>query len=790
MKPVEATLTIVNEDENEIYFDAAFDEVSFLTATVNQTTIAPGESVSVNLAFAPPTAGKFSTKLPFLINGLYMQSVTVQGEGCDLRVELADPSQQQLSLGSVPHGQSVSRSVGLVNRSRRPVDVSLAEAAERLREKSVLLSFAGGGVESTLRPRETRAIELRFVPDGRITPFSEPIVATICGIHRALVQVSAACIAMDLQLEMEQVSFGQATLHSRITRPLMLQNRGDMPSTWKIDKAMLLPDFSVSPLEGYLQPNEDTNIEITFHPQQVNRDIRYERIPLYVDGQAPLSLSLTGMCVEAAAETTPLVFKTQTRVAQTQKIAVKNPSTSPWSIKPVVQDDNWSGPEVLEVPPGQSADYVVTYCPQTMTKEGAKHQGTVFFPLADGSAILYSLEGEAEPPQPADNISKAFACKNPQVVELPVSNWLKQPQRFRVDIRPAEGTDPSANFSGHEHVDVPAGQSRDFRMGFYAYKEGTYSAEVHFINDKTGEYLFYKLDLKAEPAGVLDSIALQAPLRQLTSHMLPVSNPLATAVTCTAAVNNPEVTVPASISVEPNSKAELPIEWRPLLTKETTSQLTLQSAELGNYTYDLRLLTLPAGETKSMQFKCALGATQSLRYRFRNFLKRAETYKLTLSSKEGVAMDFECDATVAAPAADSSNGIEVAIDVTFEPSSIQSSEAMLTISSAEGGEYVCELRGDALPPRPQGPIVIKSGGSAQVNFKNVFQQQAEFSFVSDSAAFTVAKPKEVVPPKKAIAAAVSFKPPADAAPGSKMSAKLTVSAPDGFSQLYYLQGDC
>jgi len=190
-----------------------------------------------------------------------------------------------------------------------------------------------------------------------------------------------------------------------------------------------------------------------------------------------------------------------------------------------------------------------------------------------------------------------------------------------------------------------------------------------------------------------------------------------------------------------------------------------------------------------MQFKCALGATQSLRYRFRNFMRKAEAYKLALSTKDGAPADFECEATVAAPAAESSDGIEVAVDVTFEPSSLKHAEATLTISSAEGGEYVCELRGEVLPPRPQGPIVIKAGASAQVNFKNVFQQQAEFSFVSDSAAFTVAKPKEVVPPKKPTAIAVSFKPPPEAAAGTKVSGKLTVSSADGFAQLYYLQGE-
>ena len=100
------------------------------------------------------------------------------------------------------------------------------------------------------------------------------------------------------------------------------------------------------------------------------------------------------------------------------------------------------------------------------------------------------------------------------------------------------------------------------------------------MNDKTGEYLYYTLSLKAEPAGVLDCIALQAPLRQLTSHTLPLSNPLPISVTFAAAVNNPEVNVPSSLTVDANSRAELPIEWRPLLPKEMTSLLTLQSAEV------------------------------------------------------------------------------------------------------------------------------------------------------------------------------------------------------------------
>ena len=110
------------------------------------------------------------------------------------------------------------------------------------------------------------------------------------------------------------------------------------------------------------------------------------------------------------------------------------------------------------------------------------------------------------------------------------------------------------------------------------------------------------------------------------------------------------------------------------------------------------------------------------------------------------------------------------------------SKDSLTVSSAEGGEYVCQLVGHAAAPKPQGPIALKTGATAQVNFKNVFAAAADFYFVAEPAAFTVSKPKENVPSKKAIQVAVTFKP-TDVS--TESTGKLTVSGPDGFTQVYY-----
>merc|ERR1712100_709447 len=116
----------------------------------------------------------------------------------------------------------------------------------------------------------------------------------------------------------------------------------------------------------------------------------------------------------------------------------------------------------------------------------------------------------------------------------------------------------------------------------------------------------------------------------------------------------------------------------------------------------------------------------------------------------------------------------------------------LTVTSAEGGEYTCVLIGTALPPKPQGPIAVKSGGSAQVNVKNVLADAAEFTFTVEPSCFTVAKPKESIPAKKATQVGVSYKAPDDAPAGAPVNGKLTASgltASGGeVTFVYYLQG--
>lgn len=49
---------------------------------------------------------------------------------------------------------------------------------------------------------------------------------------------------------------------------------------------------------------------------------------------------------------------------------------------------------LVQVAAGSSAEYTLIYKPFTMTADEQPHEGSVFFPIPDGSGLLYKLHGQ------------------------------------------------------------------------------------------------------------------------------------------------------------------------------------------------------------------------------------------------------------------------------------------------------------------------------------------------------------------------------------------------------------
>ncbi|CAJ1057601.1 hydrocephalus-inducing protein homolog [Xyrichtys novacula] len=168
--------------------------------------------------------------------------------------------------------------------------------------------------------------------------------------------------------------------------------------------------------------------------------------------------------------------------------------------------------------------------PLTMTADKKKHLGFVFFSFPDGSGMLYSLQGTAEPPKPEDTIPHELPAKTYQTQMIPVHNWLSKQQRFCVlmEILNPDKTDATVSLSGFEYIDVPSLSKRDYKMCFYTYKEGQFNTKVMFQNRTSGEYLFYLVSFKVTSPGVISSIELETAVRWMILATVQVENPLTT----------------------------------------------------------------------------------------------------------------------------------------------------------------------------------------------------------------------------------------------------------------------
>lgn len=156
-------------------------------------------------------------------------------------------------------------------------------------------------------------------------------------------------------------------------------------------------------------------------------------------------------------------FVCPVRGSHTHALPVFNPTNQQCSIKPIIEGKQWSAAPYVTLEPLQNKTYEITYRPLTMTINEKKHQvhkhnlsfvcamscltahawlvtphppfffmfqGSVFFSFPDGTGMLYSLRGTADPPKAEDTIVHELPAKTPHTQLLPVHNWLPKQQRY------------------------------------------------------------------------------------------------------------------------------------------------------------------------------------------------------------------------------------------------------------------------------------------------------------------------------------------------------------------------
>ncbi|ORZ34407.1 hypothetical protein BCR44DRAFT_1513959 [Catenaria anguillulae PL171] len=765
--PQARMITFKNNDLMSLSIDLTSSNPSvFQIPDTTIKTLAPRESVQVPVSFVPRETTAYKEYLLVEINSVSKLKVPLSGTGCEFRVQLMRPEYRHVTFGSLRPGQSVGRTIRVINRS--PVGADLCIGPQGTTESLGKYGITVRPMVFSLESKQVQQLELHFEPPHRVTPFIEELFMESNGQVVPLCIVSGAALGVDVRLETDTVPFGPVAVGSSTTKRLTMSNLGDLGVAYKWDRNALKPDFTIVPSEGYLAPGMDAAFEITFQPVAVNPDIRKEGVECRIEGvPEPMEINLSGICIPPPSHNDIIKFSTPVRTAETRSIVLSNKTSTRWVIRPVIDHASWKGAEVVMVEPGSNTAYEITFLPMEMA---AEYAGTVFFPLADGSGLLYKLVGAADKPQPVATITRDVTGKKNHVESMTVTNWLKRPQRFRVTLEQVGKTEPFVLLKGHDFVDLPGLGSREYKLHFYSFKETTANVRVTFKNEQTGEYMYYLVTFKV-PA------------------------------TFTAHCSIPDMNLPTNFALAPGGESEYTFEYLPLVPKDpTVGKLVLTSPELGTFVYDLTVTAVGANPEKTTHFKATLGNQHTQTIRFVHYCKSKTDCDKSIIAQPAPNQPSTAAPPTTAPASPAAigggngisggsssalypgpslgSGAEVQFDVTYEPSKLGDAHALLTVSSASGGDYTFPLHGLCAAPRPQGPITIRTGANTAIAFKNVFNAPATFALAVDNACFSV-KASETIGAKKTVSINVGYRAPGEKEGGGFANASMGAGGSSG-----------
>nr|XP_034173204.1 hydrocephalus-inducing protein homolog isoform X3 [Osmia lignaria] len=788
-------LLVQNSENVAFIVECKFEEKPHLSvdlASISQA-LAANSTISIPITFKPLKETKYRECLLFTINSANERKITILGEGITYKIRLVNPRDKCIDLGSVSVSRTVTRRIPVVNEGLASIDVRFdllknLSSYEQHRERSQCLTTQN--VESTpidlerasimetkrswtqdialqtkeprlsevlkiepstnvvLKPNKRTNVLVTFKATSRITPFLSKVALQTGSTIMPLFVVQGSCVAAEFQLNRTRVSFGTVVQGYTSETRVVLMNTGDVGARFKWNTSKLPDVFKIDPLNGYCSPGMDITFMVSFQPYEEATTIDGEAT-IEIEKYGSLRTKITGGCCQLPEPTETILFESFVREKSVQSFVIMNDTHLSWTLKPEITGDYFIVEEVLKIPAKGFGSCVITYAPLTMNSEDNLHTGTLLLKLPDeNTPILYSLHGRSFPPEATAIITRQFPAKTKYTESLTVQNWLNRQQRFICKIELLNNDEeqskiPLFKFLGNNRIDVPANGRRDYRAVFYSYEESEFNFKVSFINEDN-EYQFYNINYEVTKPEVIESIKLTASARSKVCHELKVENPLENkTILYTANCDHPFIAIrELPKTVPPMSHEYIYVLYCPMIpSEETITMLNVNSPELGQFPYELRLKALPPPPEKVTRVNATLGSTCIFPLLVHNYTKEPAEFVINVDDD-----CFVSQKSISVLQLDNRT-----IEVIFEPSNLENTTATLRASSKTAGDYIFPLIGICSLPKPMGPYIITRDIPASILFKNVFREEKTFEFhVDPSEIFEIEIPSTMLHSKQNI----------------------------------------
>jgi surface glycoprotein (TIGR04207 family) len=306
------TVTISNTGEGNLTVDVGAiandedDEFSLVNGSPSEMTLEPGESITVDIEFAPTNVGDASATL-FIESdgpeGNFILDITGTGVA-DAPGDVDAPARTM--FGEVNVSDTKTQTITVENEGDDPVtvnetDISGADADE--------FEVVNGGANFTLEPGDQRDVVVQFAPDSAGDKSAELTVGTE-NDGTETTQLSGTGVAVEEPpaegnlVATDSVDFGEVNVGESATETVTYTNDGDAAVTVN-DLSFSGPnadDFSTDQGEFTLAPGESMDVSVTFSPDSAGDASAELTASTENDGSATTQLSGTGVAVEEPPE--------------------------------------------------------------------------------------------------------------------------------------------------------------------------------------------------------------------------------------------------------------------------------------------------------------------------------------------------------------------------------------------------------------------------------------------------------------------------------------------------------
>ncbi|KAF3689156.1 Hydrocephalus-inducing protein Hy-3 [Channa argus] len=642
MVPPSKTLVISNKDERDISIQCQFENTSYLEMDFHPDILSPGAVMEVPLTFYPREADRYYEKITFIFNSCVRKHVDILGRGIEMNLTVENPKHKKIKLGSVMLGQKVKKQVVIVNRSALDVSFTLVlNTNTPLDPKDLKISPAGnlclkanGGSSN---------VEVQFSPCQYIPPFKAELQAEFAGLLHHLLTIQGCCQGVEVLLDQDHLAFGAVVQRCQAKKRIVMMNTGDLGARFQWKTKNFPPELTISPAKGYIAAGMEVTFEVTFAPEELSNDIRYENLACFVDGSSSsVSLTVTGSCI--VASTGKEVYDGMI------SFSVLSFHVLMEIVKPDKPDSTVSlkGLEYIDVPGLAKRDYKVSFFTY---REGQYNTKVTFNNERTGEYLFFLINFKATLPGVLSIIELVTTVRRTVSATVQVENPLTTSICLTTECKCVDISAP------HQHT-VPGQSKCSLSFEYQPQRAGESTARLTLSSSELG-YFYYDLLLKALPPPPEKTVHFSASLGSSHSVLVKFISYSHSKAEYSCKSDSPAFTVEKSVSASPGfhagAEASVEVCFEPHQLGEVRGQLNLSSAIGGEFIFPLNGICLPpkaqgpfgvrAGRNINIPFKNVFLQTMTFFFQVDNPCFTIKGVDTMLSKKtQNIMVSFEAPA--------------------------------------------------------------------------------------------------------------------------------------------------